>query len=130
MFSLSRLFPPRPLYALVFTAWLFSGDAALAASIPIEGQAPLSLTAREQPIQAFLQDFFGRLDLPVDVSPNVHGQVSGSFNAAPQKILRDISRSFGLLTYYDGVVVHVYAAGEIATRALTTTPALSERVQR
>jgi len=130
MFPLSRLFPPRPLRALVLTAWLFTGDAALAASIPIEGQAPLSLTAREQPIQAFLQDFFGRLDLPVDVSPNVHGQVSGSFNAAPQKILRDISRSFGLLTYYDGVVVHVYAAGEIATRALTTTPALSERVQR
>ena len=40
MFPLSRLFPPRPLRALVLTAWLFTGDAALAASIPIEGQAP------------------------------------------------------------------------------------------
>ena len=126
---LSRLFRPRPLSALVLAAWLFTGGAALAAAVPIANDAPLSLTAREQPIQAFLQDFFGRLDLPVDVSPNVHGQVSGSFNAPPSKILRDISRSFGLLTYYDGVVVHVYAAGEIATRALTTTPALSERVR-
>jgi type III secretion protein C len=103
---------------------------ALAAPIPIEGGAPLSLTAREQPIQAFLQDFFGRLDLPVDVSPNVHGQVSGSFSGPPQKILRDISRSFGLLTYYDGVVVHVYAASEISTHAFTVTPALAERVRR
>ena len=130
MHLLSRLSRPRPLSALVFAAWLLACDAAAAAAVPIASEAPLSLTAREQPIQAFLQDFFGRLDLPVDVSPNVHGQVSGSFNAPPQKILRDISRSFGLLTYYDGVVVHVYAASEIATRALATTPALSDRVQR
>ena len=122
-------FRSSPLAALACAACLLTADAAVAAAIPMASQAPLSLTAREQPIQAFLQDFFGRLDLPVDVSPNVHGQVSGSFNAAPQKILRDISRSFGLLTYYDGVVVHVYAAGEIATRALATTPALSERVR-
>ena len=108
MFSLSRLFRPRPFAAPACAAWLLAAAAAHAAPIPIDSQAPLSLTAREQPIQAFLQDFFGRLDLPVDVSPNVHGQVSGSFNAPPQKILRDISRSFGLLTYYDGVVVHVY----------------------
>ena len=127
---LSRLFQPQRLSAALFAAWLLAPGAAVAAAIPIDSQVPLSLTAREQPILAFLQDFFGRLDLPVDVSPNVHGQVSGSFNAAPQKILHDISRSFGLLTYYDGVVVHVYAAGEITTRALATTPALSERVQR
>ncbi|MFL6700003.1 MAG: type III secretion system outer membrane ring subunit SctC [Vitreoscilla sp.] len=127
---LPRPFPLQPLLALAVAAALFASDPAKAASIPIASEAPLSLTAREQPIQAFLQDFFGRLDLPVDVSPNVHGQVSGSFNAPPQKILRDISRSFGLLTYYDGVVVHVYAAGEIATRALATTPAVSERVRR
>ena len=130
MHLLSRTFRPQPLSALVLAVSLFACDGALAAAVPIASDAPLSLTAREQPIQAFLQDFFGRLDLPVDVSPNVHGQVSGSFNAPPQKILRDISRSFGLLTYYDGVVVHVYAASEIATRALTTTPTLSERVRR
>ncbi len=130
MHLLSRMFRPQPLSVLVLAVSLFACDGALAAAVPIASDAPLSLTAREQPIQAFLQDFFGRLDLPVDVSPNVHGQVSGSFNAPPQKILRDISRSFGLLTYYDGVVVHVYAASEIATRALTTTPTLSERVRR
>jgi type III secretion protein C len=100
------------------------------AALPPMSANPLTITAREQPIQAFLQDLFGRVDLPVDVSPNVHGQVSGSFSGPPQKILRDISRSFGLLTYYDGAVVRVYAAGEITSRALASTPQVAGRVER
>jgi len=113
---------------LALAAVLLAPDA-LAAAIPY-GDAPLTITAREQPIQSFLQDLFGRLDLPVDVSANVKGQVSGSFSGPPRTVVRDISRSFGLLTYFDGVVVHVYSAGEIASRALAVSPAVAARALR
>jgi len=111
------------------SALLAAALNAAAAPIPFSERS-LSITAREQPIAGFLQDLFGQMDLPVSVSANVKGQVSGSWTGSPEKVLRDITRSFGLVTYYDGSVVHVYSAGEIASRTLPVTPQVGERVQR
>ncbi len=120
----------RPFIRSTLAAFALAGAFhAVAAPIPF-GDKPITLTAREQPIAAFLQDLFGQVDLPVSVSPSVRGQVSGSFTGTPEKVLRDVSRSFGLVTYFDGAVVHVYAAGDIATRTLPVTPQVGERVQR
>ncbi|MED5621610.1 type III secretion system outer membrane ring subunit SctC [Ideonella sp. BN130291] len=119
-------FPHRLLLAACFLA---SALGASAAPIPFDDRN-LSLTAREQPIASFLQDLFGQLDLPVSVSPSVKGQVSGSFSGPAQKVLRDVSRSFGLVTYFDGSVVHVVSAGDITSRTLNVTPKVGERVQR
>jgi type III secretion protein C len=114
---------------LAASALLAVSLSAVSAPIPFN-ERTLSITAREQPIAGFLQDLFGQMDLPVNVSPSVKGQVSGSWNGAPEKVLRDITRSFGLVTYYDGSVVHVYSAGEVASRTLPVTPQVGERVQR
>jgi type III secretion protein C len=114
---------------LLAACFLASALGASAAPIPFDDRN-LSLTAREQPIASFLQDLFGQLDLPVNVSPSVKGQVSGSFNGPAQKVLRDVSRSFGLVTYFDGAVVHVVSAGDITSRTFNVTPKVGERVQR
>ncbi|QTD45498.1 type III secretion system outer membrane ring subunit SctC [Ottowia testudinis] len=88
---------------------------AQAAPIPLEGRQ-VDMTAREQPIASFLQDFFGTLDMPVSVSSNAKGAVNGVFRGPADRVLANILRSFGLMAYYDGAVVHVYTPGEISTR--------------
>mgnify|MGYP000957765409 CR=1 FL=1 len=86
-----------------------------AAPIPLEGRQ-VDMTAREQPIASFLQDFFGTLDMPVSVSGSAKGAVNGVFRGPADRVLANILRSFGLMAYYDGAVVHIYTPGEISTR--------------
>lgn len=88
---------------------------ALAAPLPLEGRQ-VDMTAREQPIASFLQDFFGTLDVPVSVSTSAKGAVNGVFRGPADRVLGNVLRSFGLMAYYDGSVVHIYTPGEVTTR--------------
>lgn len=105
------------------------GGTAHAAPIPF-GDREVSITAREQPIAGFLQDLFGRLDIPVSVSPNVKGAVNGSFSGPAERTWRSIVRAFNLVEYYDGNVLHVYSPMDMATRTLPVTPTVATRTQR
>jgi type III secretion protein C len=90
----------------------------------------VQLTAREQPIAGFLQDLFGLVDVPVNVSPSVKGAVNGNFSGPAERVWRNVSRAFNLVEYYDGVVLHIYAPSDMATRTLPIAPSLSAKVQR
>lgn len=115
--------------ALLVAFWLALATAAHAAPIPF-GEREMSITAREQPIAGFLQDLFGRLDIPVSVSPNVKGAVNGSFSGPAERTWRSIVRAFNLVEYYDGNVLHVYSPMDMATRTLPVTPSVATRTQR
>lgn len=122
---------PRLLRTLVFAcaAWCAAPGAAFAAIAPnIDRQ--VQLTAREQPIAAFLQDLFGLVDLPVSVSPSVKGAVNGTFSGEADRVARNVARAFGLVMYFDGTVMHVYTAAELGARTLPTTPAVADKVVR
>ena len=95
-------------------ATLMAGTAG-AAPLPLDDRR-VDMTAREQPIAAFLQDFFGTLDVPVSVSSDAKGAVNGVFRGEAARVLDNILRSFGLMAYYDGSVVHIYTPGETTTR--------------
>ena len=101
--------------ACLLGATLLAGGVQ-AAPLPLEGRQ-IDMTAREQPIGAFLQDFFATLDVPVSVSADAKGAVNGVFRGSADRVLDNILRSFGLLAYYDGSVVHVYTPGEITTKS-------------
>ncbi|MFT3778970.1 MAG: type III secretion system outer membrane ring subunit SctC [Ottowia sp.] len=105
----------RRLLAGALLGTLLAGGAALAAPIPFQDRQ-VDLTAREQPIASFLQDFFGMLDMPVSVSANARGAVNGVFRGPAERVFGSILRSFGLMAFYDGSVVHVYTPGEVSTR--------------
>lgn len=109
----------------VLLLWLTG--AAQAVPIPFADRQ-VQLTAREQPIGLFLQDLFGLVDLPVLVSPSVKGAVNGSFSGPAERIHRNVARSFGLVSYYDGAVVHVYTSAEMGTRTLPVSVAVAQRV--
>jgi type III secretion protein C len=112
----------------VFVAAALWGSAA-AQAMPIPfGQRDAELTAREQPIAGFVQDLFGRLDIPVQVSPTVRGNVNGSFSGSAERTWRSIARAFNLVEYYDGAVLHVYSPADVGTRTLPLSPATAQRV--
>jgi type III secretion protein C len=100
---------------------------AQATEIPF-GKREVSLTVREQPIAAFLGDFFGQVDIPVVVSAGVKGAVNGNFTGAAETEFRKIARSFGLVSYYDGAVVHIYVSNETVTRTLNLSSSAANKV--
>ena len=115
--------------ALTFALSVTFSNPARAMAIPF-GDREVALTAREQPIAAFLQDLFGRVDIPVSVSPSVKGAVNGSFSGSAERTWRGIARAFNLVEYFDGAVLHVYSPADMATRTLPITPSAAARVQR
>jgi type III secretion protein C len=108
---------------------LLAATAAMAAPMP-NGGRPVTITAREQPIAAFLQDLFATIDVPASISPGLTGSVNGSFTGPADKVLRDVARVYNLITYYDGSSMHVVPANELARRTYSVTPAVSDRLLR
>ena len=113
-------------------AWIALATGALAAgaaTMPNAGR-PVTITAREQPIGAFLQDLFATMDVPAAISPSLAGTVNGSFSGPAEKVLRDVSRVYNLITYYDGAVMHVVPTSELARRTYAVAPAVGDRLMR
>jgi type III secretion protein C len=107
-------------------AGLLAATAVQAAPMP-NAARNVSITAREQPIAAFLQNLFAAVDVPADIGTNVGGTVNGTFVGPAEKVLRDIARVYNLVPYFDGAVMHVVPASELARRTYTVAPSLSER---
>jgi len=110
-------------------ALLVAACAAQAAPMP-NGARPVSITAREQPIAAFLQNLFSAVDVPAAVSPQLAGSVNGSFSGPAERVLRDVSRIYNLVSYFDGAVMHVVPASELATRTFALARPASDRIAR
>jgi type III secretion protein C len=110
-------------------ALLWAHAPVLAAPIPFADREA-QLTAREQPIADFMQDLFGRIDVPVVVSPSVRGAVNGSFSGPAERTFRSVARAFNIVEYYDGNVLYLYTPTDLVTRTLPVAPALAARVVR
>jgi type III secretion protein C len=109
--------------------------ALLAASIANAGPLPngaraVSITAREQPIAAFLQDLSAEVEVPVSISPKVTGTVNGTFSGSADKVLHDVARVYNLVGYFDGAVMHVVPASELATRTFAVPRTVADRALR
>lgn len=103
--------------------------AAQAEPMP-NAQRAVSITAREQPVAAFLQDLFATIDVPAAISPGLAGSVNGTFTGPAEKVLRDVTRIYNLVSYFDGAVMHVVPAAEVVRKTFAVAPAASDRVLR
>jgi type III secretion protein C len=123
--------PPglRRYVAALLLATLPPALPARAAALPTD-LPTVAITAREQPVGAFLRDLLGQLDQTVIVSDAVSGSVNGSFNAPADRTLRDILRAFALIAYNDGAAIYVYSAGETTTRSIPLGPGEAPRLIR
>ena len=118
---------PKTKVAIVSAVLLAS--AAFAAPLP-SGLAPVTITARDEPIAAFLRNLFNQAGRPVITSPALTGTVNGSFTGPADKVFRDISRAFNLTGYFDGSAVYIYPSTELTSKSFDTGPAGSSRVIR
>ncbi|MFO1224414.1 MAG: type III secretion system outer membrane ring subunit SctC [Burkholderiaceae bacterium] len=114
---------------VALAAGVLAAGAASAAPMPNGGRL-VQITAREQPIGAFLQDLFASIDVPAQISPSLTGNVNGSFAGPADKVLRDVSRVYNLVTYYDGAAMHVTPTSELARRTYAVAPAVGDRLLR
>jgi type III secretion protein C len=103
------------------------GGSAVAAPIPFADRE-VQLTAREQPIADFMQDLFGRIDVPVVVSTSVKGAVNGGFAGPAERTFRSVARAFNIVEYYDGNVLYLYTPSDLVTRTLPVAPGLASKV--
>ena len=91
----------------------------------------ITIIAREQPIESFLKELFGQLSIPVVVDESVKGTVNGSFeNISANAIFSDISKSFGLIKYYDGAILYIYTSNNIIRRIIPASSSISQRIVR
>jgi type III secretion protein C len=89
----------------------------------------VTIIAREQPIDSFLKELFSQISVPVKVDESVKGKVNASFQNIPaSEIYNNVSRSFGLIMYYDGAVVSVYSSNSITRRIVPVSRTISKRV--
>ncbi|MCG7899728.1 MAG: type III secretion system outer membrane ring subunit SctC [Candidatus Thiodiazotropha weberae] len=89
----------------------------------------ITIIAREQPIDSFLKELFGQLSIPVVIDESVKGSVNGSFeNITANKIFSDISKSFGLIKYYDGAILYIYTSNNIIRRIIPASSSISKRI--
>lgn len=124
---ISRSFSRLCRGALVALAIVAS--AAHAGPLP-NGQRKVSITAREQPIGAFLQDLAAAVDVPLALAPGLTGAVNGSFSGPADKVLRDVARVYNLVSYFDGAVLHVVPASDLQRKSFSAAPAAAERLLR
>ncbi|MBI1682722.1 type III secretion system outer membrane ring subunit SctC [Caulobacter hibisci] len=100
-----------------------------AGEVPFGGRS-VDLTAREQPIAQFLQNFYNQVGVPVIVSSQVAGTINGVFRGPAAKIDADIAKAFDLVTYYDGGAAYVYTAAQLSSRSFPISGSASRRVDR
>lgn len=102
---------------------------ALAATVPGFDRS-ISINAREQPVDGFIAELFGKLGVPVQVDDGIVGSVNGDFRKSAGEIFQDIASSFQLTLYFDGAVAHVYPANDIMRDILYMPSSVAKQVQR
>ncbi|HSI59259.1 MAG TPA: type III secretion system outer membrane ring subunit SctC [Ideonella sp.] len=105
---------------------LLAGSVA-AVPLPESGRL-VTLEARDQPLDQFLQDVFAASDIPVVVNAPASGLVNGRFNGTATRVLRDVSRAYNLTSYYDGAALHVGPASDMLSRSYVLPAATAQQV--
>lgn len=115
--------------ALLLSLVLLAGPAQ-AVPWPV-GERPVTLSAREQGLDAFLEDLFAQVEAPVALSPGVRGQVNGRFSQMPaQQLLREIARAYKLLVFHDGNTTHIASAREAQQRSFSLNALAAQKLLR
>src|SRR5450830_341876 len=97
----------------------FAGTVAHAASLPAAKNKQVKITVRDQNLPDLLRAIFGNNQIPLIISAQVTGNISGNFNQPLESLLNDLSSSFGFTWFYDGHILYVNSLSEISSRAIS-----------
>ncbi len=62
------------------------------------------------------QDFAGSQSVPVVVEPGVEGMVNINFNGSASSFLKAVSKTYGVIWYFDGVTLYVYPSSAMQSQ--------------
>ena len=86
--------------------------------------------AQGKSLKEFLREFGASQGLMVVVSPEVEGSVNGKFNMQPQNLLEMLGATFGFIWYYDGNVLHIYAASDARSEIVRISHSSVDRLRQ
>ncbi len=110
----------RAAIAGVFLTTALAVPSAHASEPPFPSKV-ISLAPNGQPVADIIKDLFGQAGLNVKISSKVQGRAAGRWVNPPGEIWKQIAKAYNLVAYYDGAVVRVYHADEIASRNFNTS---------
>lgn len=120
------------LRALALAASLALGSAACLAVDAVPWPNPAAgyfKVAQNQPIDALLREFAADQGLPISMSENVTGAISGQFGPMPpQQFLDRLTQANGLIWYFDGHALFVYRSDELASEMVALQSATATDV--
>jgi type III secretion protein C len=120
---LARLRPA--LWLAAAAACVLTTADAHAASPRLPGKS-FVYDARQVALDELLRDFAGAMGLPIVIAQGVTGTVNARFATTPRAFLDLISRSFGLIWYYDGGAVYVYPSAQMQSRLFKLSGPMAE----
>jgi type III secretion protein C len=89
------------------------------AALPDWGREPYAYVTVDQELQQVLREFAANIGVTIQVSPRVQGMVRGRLpSLPPEQFLELLARTYGLLWYYDGIVLYVNALDEVESRMI------------
>jgi type III secretion protein C len=95
------------------------GPQAAAATAPIHWHGNMvHVVADGQDLKVVLHDFTAGQGVPATVSADVHGTVTGHFDMSPQRFLDTLSSTFGLVWFYDGVVLSISDVNSVTRQVI------------
>jgi type III secretion protein C len=119
----------QTLAALGLAAWVGAWAPAHAAPIPWGGGEMPTISARDMPLQDFVQALVGDQGWAVVVSAAASSKlVNGRFSGSAARVFDSVARSSALLPYFDGGTLYIFTSAEVQRRTINMTQGSAERV--
>ena len=105
-----------------FLACLLGATAIVLAACPA-AVAGVPFTSRHfiyradgKKLSEVLQDFAASQGLPIVIDPGVDGMVNANFNTRPEDFLTAMTRTYGVIWYFDGTTLFIYPSRAMQSR--------------
>ncbi|MBO0711688.1 MAG: hypothetical protein J2P47_10475 [Acetobacteraceae bacterium] len=116
--------------SVVSAALVFLATPALSLA-PKWPPGPYKYLVLDQDLKGVLTEFGRNIDVTVDVSDQVKGQLRGELPAASaEDFLNKLCESYGLVWYFDGAVLHISAKTEVRTELIKTGRSAKDVAER
>ncbi len=105
----------RTLGALLAAALVVSTAPATHAAVPFPSKH-FTYRADGKKLTEVLQDFASSQGLPVVIDPGVDGTVNANFNTGAEQFLAAMTRTYGVIWYFDGTTLFIYPSRAMQSR--------------
>ncbi len=110
---------------------LISGLPASVSAQELPWRGNFDLNATNEPLNVFLTRLLTLQGIPTVMSPAVAtGRVNGRFKGQAGKVFREMTETYGLTWFYDGVTLEVCSLAELETRLLEVDTGDVPRLER